>query len=130
MMSSLQVMEYLNKGWLSTAVGALGIFIGVALYLLSKRTGAPVYQIYSTRLIGHLQQLPAEIVISAFGRKVTKLAKVAIVFWNGGTKTVNGSDIVVADPLRVEFAETAEILQAAMVSTTREAIGAAVNVNP
>lgn len=110
-------------------VGILGIVVGLILYYLSRRTAAPAYQIHAVRLLGHGQKLPNEIVVTAFGRQVDKLAKFDVVFWNAGSITINRADLVPADPLRVEFADGAEILQAAVVSTTRSAIGAGANTD-
>src|SRR6185437_11742654 len=112
--------DILNPGWVSSAIGILGLLIALILYRASVIGARPVYKRRSLRLIGKNEQaLPKDVEIRFNGQVVDRLTKNYIVLWNSGKKLLRGTDIVCEDPLRCEFAHDARILDARVVITTR-----------
>ena len=65
--------------------------------------------------------LPADVDVIYRGEKVQSLAKTYISFWNAGRKTILGSEVVSADPVRFEADETeVKILSARIIRVTRD----------
>lgn len=123
-MSFQGILSFFSQGWIGSLAGFLGITIGLVGLLLyrSSRIGPrPVYQRSSRKLIGREDQiLPEEVKVLFKEKEVPRLTRVYLVFWNSGTATLHGKDIVETDPLRVEL-EDGEILRASLSKCTREA---------
>jgi len=92
------------------------------LYRASRVHARLVYQQRALRLIGSDEAiLPADVEIRFRGQPVERLTKTYLVFWNAGTATIRGSDVVADDPLRCEFSEQARVLEVSLVKNTRSA---------
>lgn len=117
-------LHSVDAGWLGVAFGAVGIILAVYFYRRTILGARLVYQKRALRLIGKDKgELPAEVEIRFRGRIVERLTKTFVVLWNSGRLTVDGSQIVGGDPLRVEFAEGSEILEARVLRSTRPVNG-------
>ena len=84
------------------ALAIAGLALSVFLYLKGKKEKLPVYLIKTFPLINNnLTELDG-IAISFEGIPVQSLELSKVSFWNRGAETINGTDIVAADPLRIE----------------------------
>jgi|SRR3989344_1922497 len=126
--------DFLNQGWVGSVIGILGLIvggIGLILYLRSRVGGRPLYQMRSIRLIGKQeQQLPTDITILFKGREVPRLTLTKVWLWNGGTETINGSQIVQDDPLMFSLEQGDEILVANVEAATRPTNKFSVTISP
>jgi hypothetical protein len=121
-------MEFLrllfNQGWIGTLIGFAGLviaFVSLILYKASRIGARPVYQFQALRLIEKEERaLPEEVEIHFKGRDVPRLTMTHVFLWNSGTATIDGKDIVIDDPLRLEFSEGAEVLRVRICKATRE----------
>jgi hypothetical protein len=64
------IWDLLNQSWFGSVLGIIGVLIGVVglavayyLYYASKIGARLVYQVKSSKLIGHEQKLPEEVSI-------------------------------------------------------------------
>ena len=64
------------------------------------------------------------------GHTVERLTKSFCIFWNGGQATLDGVNIVADDPITISIEDGARMLSAAVVSVTRNVIGAKISINP
>jgi len=115
--------EILSQGWLGSIIGIIGIVIGIYLYYSSRIRAKPVYQFQSRKLIGRPKGvLPDEVEIYFNKQLVSNLRLSYIVFWNAGTMSISGSDIVQLDPVRIELEPGSEILKIKISKVSRSVI--------
>jgi hypothetical protein len=118
-------MEFLkalfSQGWISPLIGIIGLIIAFLLYRASRIGPRPAYQLRALRLIGKEEPaLPEEVEILFRGRSVPRLTMTHIILWNSGKATLEGKNIIVDDPLRLEFNERAEVLRVRVLRVTRK----------
>lgn len=118
-------MEFLkalfSQGWIASLIGIIGVIIAFLLYRASRIGPRPAYQLRSLRLIGKEEPaLPEEVEILFRGRSVPRLTRTHNILWNSGNATLDGKNIIVEDPLRLEFNERAEVLRVRVLRVTRE----------
>lgn len=114
------IFDFLNQGWVGAVIGLLGLIAAYITYKFSKIGSRLVYQWQSLKIISKNNKVPEELEIKYKGKSVPRLIKTQIVFWNAGTRTINGEDIVKADPLKMVFAEGEEIVSFNIIKVTRE----------
>lgn len=86
------------------------------------------YQLRDIRLLGYSQQtLPDAVEIRYKDTPVKKLDRATVILWNRSRTTIHGTDIVGADQLRLSFTAS-QILDAKIVGTSRQIIGAEIRV--
>jgi hypothetical protein len=117
------MFEFLNQGWVGSIIGLLGLVvgaIGLFLYYKSKIGSRPICQMRGLRLIGkEEQELPSEMKILYANSEVPRLTLTRIWFWNAGTETIEGSQVVQDDPIRFTFEKDDVILTANVAAHTR-----------
>src|SRR6266446_37633 len=114
------VIGFLNQGWVGTFIAVMGIGVAYALYRKSRVSSRPAYQMRALRLLGlDNRVLPDEIQILFKGKSVPRVTRTYMVFWNAGTATLRGTDLVADDPLCIQLAGEGEILTAAIARATR-----------
>jgi len=127
----MELIEFLNQGWVGSLIGIIGIVIGYILYRASLIGPRPVFQYRSINLIEKEKQaLPSDVEIFFRGKKVSRLTKTYIIFWNSGKSTLYGKDIVDDDPLRFSFGKDAEILMARILKITKKMNKFEARINP
>lgn len=119
-----QLFDIFNQGWVGSLIGFVGIVIGILgifSYRISKSSGKPTIQKYSLRIIGKEDtEVEDDIEILYKGTKVDRLTKTIIVFWNNGTETIDGKDVVPTDPITFSFSDGEKIISQKIVKSTRE----------
>lgn len=120
-----------NQGWVSALIGIITFIIGCLLYRASRIGPRPVYQFGALRLIGkEEQELPGEVKVLFSNRAVPRLTKTHLILWNSGKATLEGENIVVDDPLRLEFSKGAQVVKVHFPKITRKANNFTARINP
>jgi hypothetical protein len=123
------ISEYLDEARVGTIISAVGALVGLIgvvaaywFYRASQIGSRLVYQTRSFRLIGVPNSLlPSDVEVRFRGKTVQRVTKVQFLMWNSGKMTIHGRDIVSSDPIRLEFAKDAIILDAKIIRVTRPA---------
>jgi len=117
-----EAFNFLNQGWVGSLIGVTGILAGFFFSLkFSKKSPRPAYQRSYLPLIGKEEDyLPSEVEVFYQGRKVERLTKSKVVFWNDGNEVLERSKFVLGDPVTVTFPQETNILSFHVVKTTRE----------
>jgi len=131
----MELIEFLSQGWVGSLIGIVGLLIGiisiVIAYRVSRIGPRPVFQYRSINLIEKEKQaLPSDVEIFFRGKKVSRLTKTYIIFWNSGKSTLYGKDIVDDDPLRFSFGKDAEVLRARIPKITKKMNKFEARINP
>jgi len=117
------MLDLLSQGWVGTMIGLLGLVVGtvgLVLYMKSKIGPRPACQMRSIRLISkEKQELPSDVKILFQNTDVPRLTLTKIWFWNYGTETIRGNQVVEDDPLRCAFDATDRILTIHVAAVTR-----------
>lgn len=123
-----EILGVLAPGWVGSLIGLGGIVAAAIIYVLTRQRSILAYRTLGDRLLGHTEaKLPDEVTVQYRGRSIPRLTRSLIVLWNAGEKTIEGKDIVGADPLRVEVSADAEILAASVLKCSRDVTGIRVN---
>lgn len=118
------LLHIFNQGWVGTVIGLIGIGVAFELYRRSRVRPRLFYQERFTRVVGSPEAaFPSEVEIRFAGSPVPRVSKSTIVFWNGGSSTARGSDIVEADPIRLRFQDGCQVLQAQIAVASRPVNG-------
>lgn len=121
----MDLFELFNQSWLGTLFGLIGVVLaawGIISVRRSKIGPLPVYETRSVRLISKEEKdIPDEVEISFGNKTVPRLTRSFVIFWNDGTSTIDGENIVRDDRLRLELEDKEEILKSSIIKRTREA---------
>lgn len=118
------VRTLLSQGWVGTVVGLAGIVLAIIFYLRSKRKAKLAFQHDHVMLVGGRgAAFPDEVEIRFSGTIVPRITASSIVIWNCGDRTINGSDVVAGDPLRLELPDAGRVLKHEILRQTRSVNG-------
>lgn len=118
------VRTLLSQGWVGTVVGLAGILLAIVFYLRSKRKARLAFQHDHVMLVGGRgAAFPGEVEIRFSGMIVPRITASKFVIWNCGNRTIDGSDVVAGDPLRLELPEASRILKHKILRQTRRVNG-------
>jgi hypothetical protein len=104
-------------GLTGTILGMIGLFTGYVFYRRSRRVKEPFYSINSNNLIQDNVSSMTGLEVSYKGYPIESLTVTKILFWNNGADTIEKSDIVSANPLRIECSNGNRILDASVLET-------------
>lgn len=119
----MQILEELAK-WLnespwvnlfSFSLGLLGIFLSIVFYIRSKKEVYPRYQTAGVSLIASGTKSIQGLRILHNENSLKYLSVATVSFWNQGNKVLESNDIAGADPLRIVFPPSTNIIQAKLV---------------
>jgi hypothetical protein len=113
------IKDFLNQNWLGTAIGLIGIIIGVVVAYAYKARPRLAARKNTLELVGANAVLPDEIEFLFRGNKVPKVTMSRVAIWNIGNTTVHGGQIVASDPLRIITSAESTILDATIRQRTR-----------
>jgi hypothetical protein len=105
--------DVIGQGWMGVIIGIIaGLIISYIFYTLSRiRPGMAVQKnSYTVIQPGH-QVEPGELEIVFRGIKVPRLTLSIIVIWNSGNTTLQGSQAVSTDPLRIITTMESQIIE-------------------
>lgn len=122
---------FFSQAWVGVLVGVLAGFLIAFLFYRASRIGPrPSYQLKALRLIAKDERaLPEEVEILFKGMSVPRLTKTHVIFWNSGKAMLDGKEIVVDDPLRLEFSKEAQVLRARIAKATNKTNKFEVKIN-
>ena len=131
------MIKFLSANWIGSLIGIASILISIIVsyyfYRKSINKSIPSFQRKSFKIIDIINKVVLDdIEITYKGRKINRLVKSYIIFWNDGNKTIDGKDILEKDKLRVVFQNNkiGEILSAKIISRTRDVNEFDVKLNP
>jgi len=119
-MESLEFVEWLAKNpWLvvtSYVIGILGVVLAVVFYYKSRKVKSPLYASKTTNIISarDLAKNARGLEIFFRGEGVENLSVTRVAFWNGGSDTINYSDVPSSDPIVVCLREECRIFEASV----------------
>jgi len=120
-----------SPSWIGVFIGGIGVVAGYIFYRASRIGPRPLYQFRALRLIGKQEQaLPEEVEILFRGRSVPRLTKTQVILWNSGNVMLDGKNIVVDDPLRLELNKGAQVLKLHVLKVTRTSNKFKARINP
>lgn len=116
------MLEIFKEGWFGSVVGIIGIIVGCLLYIRSMRTAKPSFQKFSLMLLGVNEgELPAEVTVLFQDKKIERLTRTTLIFWNNGTDVLYGEKIVKDDEIKISFDSGNTILDQKVLKTTKKA---------
>jgi hypothetical protein len=62
-------------------------------------------------------------------QRIYRISRTTLAFWNNRGDTINGTDILTGDPLRLQFKDDDRLLQTRIVSMSRKQIKLAAEIN-
>jgi len=128
-----EMFQFFNQGWVGSLIGVIGIALGIMgifSYRISKSIAKPSYQKSSLRLIGREEDnLPSEVTVTYKGKVVERLTKTTLILWNNGSESLDGKNIVAADPLTLKFDEQDNILSYNIIKRTKDVNGFSIEKN-
>ena len=106
---------------IGASIGLVGLVSSFYFYRRSVEKPRPCYGITSIPLIGGSSPLlPSEVKVSYCDEQVKSLVKTYVLFWNGGTKTLNSADVAETDPIRIVLDDReSRILRSRVTRATR-----------
>ena len=125
-MNPLQVF---SEAWLGNTLGALGV--GLAFFFYKRGHPHPrlSYQMSDVTVVGTPGSAFEESVTVNFsGSKVPRITATSLYLWNDGNTTLDNSQAVASDPLRIKV-QDGDILSVERRSATRPANNINVSVN-
>lgn len=120
-----KVLDSLAPGWVGSLIGIIGIAAAVITYLLTRQRTLLSYRVRGVRLLGHAEaNLPPGVTVQYQGVEIPRLTRSVIVLWNDGERTIQGTDIVETDPLRVSIDDDCQVVACTLLKASRQAIQA------
>jgi len=116
-------------GLVGIVIGLVGIVLAVLFYRRTKRRAEISYQSRGLRILGGDASLPAGIEVRYEGKTVPRLTKFSAAFWNSGNVSIEGSRIASKDPIRLFFADDAEVVSVQVEKSTREVIQVSASID-
>jgi hypothetical protein len=97
---------------LALIFGILGIPVSYYLYIKGKEKVDPRYILTYEPLLGETSDFGEHVSFLVNGEEVERLNRCVLAFWNKGSRTLRGSDIVHNDQARVVFSAGSRVLAA------------------
>jgi len=120
-----QLVEWLSKNpWvtmISLVTGILGVVLAIVFYFKSQKVKSPLYVSKTTNIIKGLTNRIKELEIRYGGQSIENLSVTRIAFWNGGSDTIESTDVPASDPIRAEVRSGCIILEARVARVSNEA---------
>jgi hypothetical protein len=128
------VSQFLTGAWgtlIGLLIGTIGLIAAVVFYFKAKREKLPRYSMRSFNFFqGLTTHVPfLTIHFQGHGEPIATLTRTKIVLWNAGKETINKSDVVDIDPVRVKAAAGCTLLDAEVAYANNPANQFEVNVN-
>ncbi len=102
-------------------VGIIAIIIAVIFFLRSQKARKPTFFIKSYNLLSDFSSKLDKLQILYGNTGIKNLTVSRIAFWNDGAETIEASNIVEADPLRIEGGGDCDILDAYIIQENNKA---------
>ncbi len=114
------ILQLLSKPWIGSALGIVGILAAIVFYTRSRRISRLSFQKDEVAIIGGSgAAFPEEVQITFGDARVDRVTATRYVVWNSGNTTLSGTQIVDADPLRLELESSNKVLKAEILRASR-----------
>lgn len=113
-------------GW----AGVLGVVLSIYFYVRSLRFKEPYWNFKNVNLIRNSISQIKDLDVLYQGQRIPSISIGKVVFWNRGEETMNGTDIAMADPLRIIGVGDTKILDASVLITNQSANQLRVDIDP
>lgn len=118
----MEMLSWLNYGWVGSMIGILGLISGYVLYKKSVKKTNPCYQYRTNTIIGKKSDdVSKDIEIKFKGKEVDNIKRTVIAIWNDGNDYLDSKRILEEKPLTISF-EDGEILSHQVKSQTSTAL--------
>lgn len=118
----MNIVTLLSNPIVNLVLGIVaGGVLGGYFYLKGKRDKEPHWAIQTVNLFKDYSGTVAGLDIQYLGEKVRDLSVSKVALWNHGAMTINSSDLVRVDPLRLQTKGKARILSTKLISANNEA---------
>jgi hypothetical protein len=107
---------------LALIFGILGIAVSYYFYFKGREKADPRYILTCGPLLGDSSNLAQQVSLLVNGEEFDNLNRCLLVFWNRGSRTLRGSDIVRNDQTRIVFPAGLRALAAHVIESTRQSI--------
>ncbi len=97
-------------------IGFLGFILAIFFYIRSQKNKVPCFDSSSNTIIEGLHNAFEELEVRYKGIAQKQITVTKIVFWNDGRETINKSDLVERDPLRIICPKGIDILDIQIVN--------------
>ncbi len=104
----------------SLVLAVLGVVLAVVFYIRSQKNKVPCFDCSSNTIIEGLHKSLDGLEVHYKGAVQERITITKIVFWNDGRDTIDRSDLVDRDPLRIVCPEGADILDIQIISDDAE----------
>lgn len=100
----------------SLALAVLSILLAVVFYFRSQKNKTPCFESSNNTIVEGLHRSLDGLEVHYKGVSQERITISKVVFWNGGRDTIDGSDLVQKDPLRILCPSDIDILDVQIVS--------------
>jgi len=104
----------------SFALAVLGIVLAIIFYVRSKRDKTPCFEKSSNTIIEGLHQSLDGLEVHYKGKAQERITVTKVAFWNDGKETIDRSDLIEKDPLRLVCPKTVDVLDIQIVNSSAE----------
>jgi hypothetical protein len=102
-------------------IGLLGVVLAVVFYVKAKKERVPCYEHSSNTLIEGVDKTLDGLQLHYRGQPQSRITVTKVVFWNEGRETIDKSDLVIADPVRILCPLSVDILDIQIVQSSSSA---------
>ena len=114
------LLDVISLPWLSVIVGMIGLAIGGFIHGVGGDRTRLSWGFSGSNLLGLTDaQVPNGITVRYRDNDIPRLTRTVVAVWNSGEETIHPRHVEPADQLSIRFAESDQILSAAIIAQTR-----------
>ena len=115
---SIWIFDWPNL--LGGGIGVIGLLFAITSFVMLYKKKVPKFSMKSTNIFSDYSGILPGLLIKYLENPVSNLTVTKVAFWNAGRQTIDGTDVAVADPLRVEVDVDFRILDARLIGTSSD----------
>jgi hypothetical protein len=125
-------VQLLSQGWIGNLLAVISIPLAIYFYVRPSRVAKPTVHITAEHALTWVndQDLPPAVEVTFKKRKVPRISRAIVRFWNAGNEDLEKVSIRDNDPLRVELESDGEILSVWLLKSTKSANRCSVKRDP
>ncbi|MBH0086073.1 hypothetical protein I6E84_07565 [Psychrobacter sp. SCQQ22] len=126
-LETLASNPFVTLGSFSLAV--LGITLAVVFYFKSQKNKTPCFEQSSNTIIEGLHNSLDGLEVRYKGSTQERITVTKLAFWNNGKDTIDRSDLVEKDPVRISIPEDIDILDIQIINVSEESSTVSIQEN-
>ena len=115
-LESLTSTPFVTLGSLVLAI--FGILLAIIFYFRSQKNKTPCFEEKSNTIIEGLHKSLDGLEVHYKGKAQDRITVTKVAFWNDGKETIDKSDMVEKDPLRIEIPKSIEVLDVQVIDVS------------